>query len=394
MVSIILSRKLTDDAFATYNLFQITLSTISMYSAMGLGITASKHFSEMNNGLKDYEITSTLFATSLVGSVALAALIVVVPFEVGDYPIVLPKHYLALGVLILGAGIIAEGGILGLEKYRTESLVSLFCGVLLMGLVYSPVVGSGYDAAITIVLVASAVLYVGKNIVVMQFVGLKNLLRNATFRWSNVVKVLSLAGPMSLVSAIAGSSAWTVGQVILNANAGGVEFSRFTVCLQWYSLGLLLPNMISRVVLPMIVRLKLSGDEGSNRLVEYSSLMSIAISAILAGSIFLLSDTITALYGSNLGDVGSLVFAYMVAAIVVAPSNTVGNSLIAMDGHISWLYITIVQFALTVGVAFAFRDLGAISGAYGIVVSALFSTSAGFLVYYKLRKTNKESSHV
>ena len=65
--AILLARSLATDSFAAYSYFQMTVSMLSTYAALGLGVTASLHFAELGheNGGPPAPI-GTLLAISLV----------------------------------------------------------------------------------------------------------------------------------------------------------------------------------------------------------------------------------------------------------------------------------------------------------------------------------------
>lgn len=267
-------------------------------------------------------------------------LIMILPISLLDGGLPIPQWLLALGVSMTIAGIVPGGGILGLEKYRTACLVSLLSAACILVLTafaaikLSPIIGMWS------IIVAFIVQTIGQTIVLVRATGWKTLV--TTFRWtsSDLRSIGSFTGPMALVTMLAASANWVVGRFIL-ADSGETEFALYTIGLQWLSLGLLLPGMVSRVVLPRVVRTR-GGD--SRSLVRQAIAMTLAPSGIMVVGGFALAPWLMNLYGPKYGYAAYVIPAYLLIALLSAPINTLGNAIVANDGQWRWLQLTFIWF--------------------------------------------------
>jgi O-antigen/teichoic acid export membrane protein len=97
-----------------------------------------------------------------------------------------------------------------------------------------------------------------------------------------------------------------------------------------------------------------------------TALAMLALSAILG-------PWLIRVYGSNYNAGPWFIAAFMVAGVVQAPVNTLGNSMLAHDGQSTWMRITIAGFAalaLSAAIGTA-GGLGAWAGAVANIVNAL-----------------------
>lgn len=80
LVSIILSRMLDTAGFAAYGYFQMTVSMLAAYAAMGLGVTSSKFFAESDQlSPGAMPPLGTLWVLSVLSGLLLALVILLVP---------------------------------------------------------------------------------------------------------------------------------------------------------------------------------------------------------------------------------------------------------------------------------------------------------------------------
>lgn len=133
--AILLARSLPTGDFAAYSYFQMTVSMLSTYAAMGLGVTASRFFAEYGHQRDGAAAPlGTLLALSF-GLAAVAFLVILLlPGAWLDAGVSVPQWLIAVGVAAAVAGVVPDGGILGLEKYRQASLVSLLSALCMLGM--------------------------------------------------------------------------------------------------------------------------------------------------------------------------------------------------------------------------------------------------------------------
>ncbi|MGN5480388.1 hypothetical protein ACTMU2_37265 [Cupriavidus basilensis] len=164
-----------------------------------------------------------------------------------------------MAVLALALETVPNGALLGLECYRPVALLSVIAAtVLLLGASWAASTGSPEPAMISIISV-SGLQVAAKSWIVIRKIGWEAISTWRTVNRSDLMKVCSFAGPMLLVSLLSSSGAWVLGQMILNGPGGPAAFARYAIGLQWFSLGLFLPAILSDVVLPRIIRASKEG---------------------------------------------------------------------------------------------------------------------------------------
>lgn len=380
--AIILARSLSTDNFAAFSYFQITVTMIATYSALGLGVTASRYFAEIGheNSSKRPPPIGALYASSVFFAVVSFIIIFFVPKELLTAGFSIPPLLMGVCVFILVISVVPSGAILGIECYRQAAVVSALSGSVSLSCAYlasqmkDPLIGM---IGITI---AAGVQFLGESKVVISKIGYGNLKKYSVLKRSDIRKVLSFAGPMVLVSLMAASGSWILGKIILNGSNGEYEFSLYIIGLQWFSLGLFLPGMISRVLLPRLIRSKNTDARLAVRQAGLFSLLA-AVSIAVIGVIF--GSYISAIYGDVLAINRWFVSAYLISAIVSAPANTIGNAIIANDGQAAWLLLISLWFVTLIISAYSFAGLGAWSGA---IAHALSSSVLVFLAYVYSKK--------
>ena len=380
--AILLARSLPSGDFAAYSYFQMTVFMLSTYAAMGLGVTASRFFAEYGHQRDGASAPlGTLLALSCGISAVAFFLILLLPSAWLDAGVSVPQWLIALGVAATVAGVVPDGGILGLEKYRQASLVSLLSALCMLGMIgvaamhQSPLLGMwGIVASL-------AVQNLGQLIVIVRTVGWQAIA--GSFRWSAQIlrKLASFAGPMFLVSILAGSGTWIVGRMIL-ASTGALEFSAYSIGLQWFALGSLLPGMVSRVVLPRLVR---NRGQDSRHLVHMAVLLALVPACAMAAGAFVLSPWLIKIYGNLYQDFLLIIPVFLVISIFNAPIKTIGNGIVAHDGQFQWLIITVAALLIMI-ISLA---LFSIKNSWSAVTSHALSTVAMLLMVLRVGRKRR-----
>lgn len=376
--AIILARTLDTSSFAAYSYFQLTISMLASYTAMGLGISASRYFSELNHEIDNREPPpiGTLWMLSIAFTTGAFALIMLMPNLWLTAGLLVPKWLLALGVFSLGLTVVPSGAILGLERYKQATLISGFSGTTMILVVWwashrnLPIIAMGA------IVLSTLMQALGESTVVIRTVGWKKISNGFRLRRHEIRRVFEFAGPMFLVTLISASGSWLLGRMILRSDGGELTFARYVIGLQWFSLGLLLPGTISRVILPRLVRNKsIATSEASNqRLVLQGATMATVSALLLAvlGSIF--SPWILSIYGAKYESERWLIAAFLGAAVLSAPTNTLGNAIVASNGQNIWLKLTVFWLMVLLISGHIAMPFGAFAGAAAQASAALALT--------------------
>lgn len=370
IASVLLARNLETAGFAAYSYFQMTVSMLAAYSALGMGVTASKFFAEIDYVSEDrLPPIGTLWILSVLAGIILALAITALPANWVNGELEISRHLIALGIFAMALGIVPAGGILGLERYPEATIISaIAASILIVGAYVAGTIGSPVGAMWVFIL-GSLVQATGNTIIIIRKIGTKKLIGSTCFRKKELRKIAEFAGPMTAVTLLSASGGWLVGRIILMGPSSENGFSLYAIGLQWFSLALLLPGMITRVIFPRLIRERLHPSSGTgyreSALVRrgiYMTLISALVTCTIAA---MLSPWLWPLYNIKYSHGAWLITGFMFAALPAAPANTLGNAILANNGQIEWLLITSVWFLSLVTLTITSISLGAWSGVIG-----------------------------
>lgn len=382
LCAVILTRSLDTHAFAAYSYFQLTVSMLAAYAAMGLGVTSSRYFSEVGHEQKGQEPfpLGVLWGLSILFSFVAFFLLILIPQDWLSAGLLVPKWMLATGVLVLTLEIVPGGAILGLEKYKQASLISVISGGLMIGGACLASWKGAPNFAMGAIVIASLVQGLGESIIVVRAIGWTRLTMRMRGVGDGFKRVIKFAGPMLFVSLMAASGSWILGRLILLTSGGAHAFAMYTIGLQWFAFVLVIPAMVSRVLLPRIVRSAALGADG-RRMLIWQGIRLAGITAIVAASIgILLSPEIIKMYGAQYSEQRWFLRGYMIAAVFSAPANTIGNAIVASDGQKQWLGLTAAWLAILVLIGGAMVLFDVFFGAFALAIAAVAHTAMAFFV--------------
>jgi O-antigen/teichoic acid export membrane protein len=381
VAAVLVARTLDTPSFAAFSYFQLTVSMLAAYSAMGLGVAASRYCAaaDADEGRSATPV-GTLWLLSVGLALAAFAVVMMVPGDFLSGGLGVPRWLLAAGVTVLVLQVVPDGAILGLERYRTAAAIVGTAGVLtLCGTALAVHLGD-VRVAMVAVIVASLIQSVGESVIVVRALGWQRFADGLRPRMSNVKRVLNFSGPMFLVSVMSASGGWLVGRIILDGPGGTSEFALFTIGLQWFALAMFIPGVLSRVLLPRLVR-SAGGDSGagSRQLVRVALVMTTISAAFVGVAGWVGGPWIMRLYGDRYRAGTLIIGAFLTAAVVSAPANSLGNALLARERQWQWLGLTAVWSVVLMSSAIVFRSHGAWGG--GLTYTAAYaSLTAGALL--------------
>ena len=389
VASIVLARELTTAAFAAYSYFQLTTAMLAAYAALGLGATASRFFAEVDcdGEVLDSKPLGTLFSASLLISLAVFVAILVIPEKWLSASLDVPKWLLAAGIGATALGVVPAGALVGLERYRMAALASLAYGAIV-------VVGALLAAKYKSPLVAMTALGVAALVkagwqcgAVLQVVGWRRIACNLWITRDSLLSVMRFAGPMFFVTLLSASGSWVIGRIVLLGEDGVYEFALYSIGLQWYALGLLVPGMVSRVLLPRLIRASGEHHGQQSVIIRFTALLSVCASLVVCLLVALGWPILSGLYGARYAIAPLFIAAYMGAAIISAPANTFGNALLASNQQWTWLAQIFVWFVILslIAVLGVYSGLGGRTGALAHGIAGFVLWGSAYLACRRLR---------
>ncbi len=381
VAAILLARTLDTEGFATYSFFQLTVSMLAAYAAMGLGVTASRFFAESGHVDKaSMPPIGTLWLLSILSALAFSVIVLILPSGWLDGGLGIPRWLLALGVFVTALGIVPGGGVLGIERYAAATLSAAAGAVVLIGGAVLAGLESSAMLAMVMFVVAALVQAVGNTAVIVRELGWRQLLFRTRPWREELVQIVDFAAPMLAVTLLVTSGVWLVGRAVLAGPAGERGFAMYAIGLQWYALVLFMPGMITRVLLPGVVRSRLKGSADSRVLVRRGAGAALLVALISGVLVMVLSPWLLALYGANYSEAEWLLVFFVLAAVPAAPINSIGNGIIAANGQRAWLLITLLWFVLLLAFALGFAEKGVLGAAWAYCLSSIGQLALAFRV--------------
>lgn len=386
LVVVYLSNSFNLKDFAVYNYFQLTVSMLAAYAAMGVGVAASKFFAEFRVAPAIKPPVGMLLAMSLlIGSVGCIA-IAFFPSAWVSGDLGTPNWVFSLGVAAMVLNIVPSGAIMGLERYKSSFWVTLVAAGVLCVFSFFAVDLNQPILAITGFIVSRFFLAAGNFWVVSDVVINASVFSRGVLGIDALRRVGQFVGPMFLVSILAGSGTWAVGRLILMKGNAIEQFAIYSIGLQWYALTLFVPGVISRVLLPKFVHSREKTFEHRALLKKGVGITTgVSLLVVAVGACF--SGLVASMYGGEYKISALVIVFFLAAAIPAAPLATIGNAIVVSNKQLAWLCITVVWFLVLVIAMLIFSDYGALGGAVSLFIASLTMCVAS--VWFVSRKKKR-----
>ncbi|WP_180032133.1 oligosaccharide flippase family protein [Acinetobacter sp. YH12245] len=382
---ILLAKYFLPKEFAIYSYYQMTVVMISSYAALGLGVAASKFFAEFSINKNDKNIKnhiSTLSGISVIMSLIVSFVIILLPNRLLDGGLDIPIYIFSISILLLGLNVIPNGAILGLEKYKEAAIISLINGFFCLAGVYLSIKYYNIYYSIYFFMIANFVQLIGLNFIINKNISDFNILERFLIKKKSIKDIFNFLGPLVLVSLLTAFSGWIIGRSLLE-KYGEYIFSVYSIGLQWFALALFLPGMISRVVLPRLIRSN-SNNTDSRRFLKISCIIALFFSLSILLFVYLFLETIINFYGEQYKEYKNIIILFLLIAVLYAPTNTLGNAIVAKLGSFSWFIITLIWFIILLMVFFInLREYGIMAVIYSQGASTIILLLSSYILCKK-----------
>lgn len=358
------------DDFAIFQFFNITAVGMASYASLGLGQAATRYFASsdgcirMNHRGHAALILLVGFVMSLVAATVAYALGDLMLGHAADFR----SQFSVLAAVYLFAGIV-DGGMVGLGRFGwllASNLVgagALLCGFALYAdkLSLSKVVWLFcFTPAASMVMNASVLL----SVVVKSFPQPLGVLDLKKVIWD----VFGFSLPLFGTGFIFISVPWLYGRLLQGSPELLASFARFSIGLQWFSLVLLVPSMVTRVVAPHVFS-EVDDGRGARDLLFKRSAFNAGIAAIVAAILILLSETVLKLYGGQADSARADLIVMTIAAVFASTIGVIGTYVMAVRGASRWLALMFVWGLCAAGALIIMLKIGVDVFSYGYLVA-------------------------
>ncbi|WP_338328638.1 hypothetical protein [Pasteurella multocida] len=384
--SVIISSLMDKEQFSIYSYFILTTTTISIYSALGIGITTNKFFSSLKKELNLETPVMTLWIINISLAILGGVIFTLLSEQIIPKSINFNKNYFAIVILFLCLDIYTSNALIGLGEYIKLCITSLlfFCINIIM--VVIAILNNNIDYAILGLISGVIVQLFFNTVFVLRYLSSIQLLEKVKIKIAHLKEILKTMGPMMFVSLFAASNTWIVSQYILVSNReSALEFNLFSIGLQWFSL-LFLPSVFSRVLLNYFI-----SHTHSNSLVIAKRNIALILSLFLLLTFvsYIASPIIQGIY-SRYTIPAILIPLFLFIAGINSSTNILGNILISQNQEWVWLIFVTIGFLLLNILCALIKEIDSMTGTVIMLINniLIFSLSLFYLFVYK--KPHKE----
>ncbi|WEO86140.1 hypothetical protein M9D40_000800 [Pasteurella multocida] len=374
------------EQFSIYSYFILTTTTISIYSALGIGITTNKFFSSLKKELNLETPVMTLWIINISLAILGGVIFTLLSEQIIPKSINFNKNYFAIVILFLCLDIYTSNALIGLGEYIKLCITSLlfFCINIIM--VVIAILNNNIDYAILGLISGVIVQLFFNTVFVLRYLSSIQLLEKVKIKIAHLKEILKTMGPMMFVSLFAASNTWIVSQYILVSNReSALEFNLFSIGLQWFSL-LFLPSVFSRVLLNYFI-----SHTHSNSLVIAKRNIALILSLFLLLTFvsYIASPIIQGIY-SRYTIPAILIPLFLFIAGINSSTNILGNILISQNQEWVWLIFVTIGFLLLNILCALIKEIDSMTGTVIMLINniLIFSLSLFYLFVYK--KPHKE----
>lgn len=341
--SILLARNFTVGEFASYNYFLMTVNFIASISAFGMGVTASRYFAELSfkPSKENSEIAGTIWMLSVLVTI-ISSILLFIYFSIYDL-VYLNSSYIVFAVILMGLLIVPNGAIVGLELYRKMSIYYFINASIIILFVIKSIQDKDINIAIYGFLISLFI-----QLILTALTVFKTLKKSKNsiifFKKKYIKKILNFSLPMLATSILVASSSWIVSSLVLR-EMGEYKFAVYSIGLQWFSIVLFIPGVLSQVIMPRLVKEQDNLQEKKKTIRQMLAVnFSITLILLILGGVF--SPLILKFYGHNYTDYWYIIPIFILAAVMYCPANILGNSIVVRLGSIVWFKITLIWFLI------------------------------------------------
>lgn len=383
VLTAMLSGALTADDFRDFGQFQLTLTMLASFASVGLTVSVSRIFAERDGGRSDqFSLVGTMWLLSLIASALLGGAAVALNHAGAPIDVGVPPSVVLAGLIALTLGLVAGGGVLGLGLFSQGAMVSMGTAAVLLG------VGAWAAAERSLALAAAALVWAYavngflSSALVLKRVSWREMFRKRPLAPDALRQVGGLVGPLALVTLLAASANWLLGQLLLHRAPQATEaFAGFIIGLQWFALVQFLPGLVGRALFPDLVK---GGDAQISGL-RQGLRMSLMLAIGVAAGIWILAPLVSKIYDRSAVGEGWVISAFALAAMPQSVANLVGSVLVARRLQSAWALLSLGSYIILILLAYFLAPCGAIGIAAALAVSGA-TLAAGAVVVARRRR--------
>ena len=382
-----LARLLGKEIFGQWGIIQTTLSSIAGIAQLSMAVMAAKYVAQFRDS-NPSRLGSVLGLSSLV-TIIMSSLAATGLFFGANYvaDVTLRAPYLKMDLEVSAIYLFFSiangfqiGALSGFERFKPLALIGTFYGFSSLALILLFAYGAGLRGALSGLGLMAAVNWAihhrilkrecqSKGIEVSVFGASKEL--SALFRFTLPATLSGIAGSIAV---------WFSGMILARQPAGFEQFALFAAATSLKSLVLFMPNVVARVLMPVLVNLLGNSDYETYLSVFRKNLIyTTGMACVVAAAIAMFAPYILLAFGKSF-EQGSLVVILLAACAVF---EVLGAAIYQKLFNVGWMWwgLSTVLFRSSILVVAAFLLVPALA-AVGLAVANLLAYFLGMALTY------------
>jgi O-antigen/teichoic acid export membrane protein len=391
LAAIVVARFFSAPEFSAYSYFQIAISSLATFASFGLGTSATRYFSAVtgNDGGDEFPL-GTLWLCGLLASLGAALLVLALPQEWVGIDTSLPRYAMAAGVFAILLTIVPAGAMTGLQMYVQSVATSLVSATVLFVVIAFAVAKNSVVFAVAALVSSFLAQAIADSVCVIRRVGFRLLIATARLNRRALSQLLGFAGPMFLVSVLNAVSLWGIARIVRSSDGSQVAFALFSIGMQWFSLVLVIPAVLTKISVPLLVRAH--QDSSQIRVARMGIALAVCTSGLGVVAVLIGLPILEDLYGRNYEISWLVILPFLAAALFNAPAGVAGNIIVVSGRQWMWLLITLLATCAGLVVSWVSKGLGALGGGVAVFINSLLLAVFGYL--YMSTHTSRGSDSV
>ncbi len=364
--SILISKYFNVISFSNYSYFILTVTTIANYSALGIGVTTTKFYAKIFENIYSSPVLS-LGLLSLIFSFVGAFLFFYFSNLIVPTNISIDEKIMAYAIFFMCLDVYASNALIGLQKIKALFVGSLFSAIINLIAVITSILTKEINYSIVGILISVAGQFYLNLFMLYKYIIRNELRKILKIRLEHIFLIINTIGPMMFVSLIAASGIWVIGKFILLQSVNSMEnFALFSIGLQWYSLALFIPTMLSKVILPYLFKNK---NEDYTVVLRSNCMIIMIFCLFLAIVAYFVYPYIIIFYKGVYSFSPFYIPLFLILAGISACCNIMGNVIIASNREYTWLSIVLITFMVLIFICYLFKNIGSYLGVLALGVS-------------------------
>lgn len=352
--AMLFSRALAIQDFAAYGYLYVSAIAISAVATLGVGVSVVRVFAEVNHSKCDSDGSAgTLLILGPAIGLLAGGITAAVPMSWVGAAFSHQQVFIAVLVFLTVAGVVPLNALIGFGLFKAGAIGSLAIAICYLAIAWRVQAYPTFEMAAFALLFSYAMQLVTNTLIVI-FAAKRSRVRFSYPTVDGIKRVFQFGGPLVIVSLLSSVAPWLIGRSIASSDPAGYHFAHFSIGLQWFSLGMLIPSIVAKVTAPRLVELGGKGD--TRRLVRRSLGVGIVTTSSMLALVALSSPTLQSLYGSNLNITFLFMISYMLPAVFASAGVILGNALVFSDNQVKWLQATSLWFLVVLAAIWALRN--------------------------------------